>query len=117
MSILSNSSASEQLTSKVDRFFNRHRISALLKKSNFFKECGFTCLELFKFIFLLVFNQTTSKFVRGFRMLTLGWSDGNTFIPLCFSLLSSHKKSNRYVEMTRSSASMASAGISKCFAK
>jgi hypothetical protein len=29
-------------------------------------------------------------------MLTLGWSDGNTFMPLAFSLLSSHKKSNRY---------------------
>lgn len=34
--------------------------------------------------------HTTGKFVRGFRMLTLGWSDGNTFVPLCFSLLSSH---------------------------
>lgn len=31
--------------------------------------------------------------------MTLGWSDGNTFIPLCFSLLSSAKKSNRYTEM------------------
>lgn len=33
-------------------------------------------------------------------MLTLGWSDGNTFVPLCFSLLSSHNKSSRYVEMS-----------------
>jgi hypothetical protein len=32
-------------------------------------------------------------------MLTLGWSDGNTFVPLCFSLLSSHNQKNRYVEM------------------
>ncbi|WP_131820603.1 transposase [Desulfoscipio geothermicus] len=44
-------------------------------------------------------DHTTGKFVRGFRMLTLGWSDGNTLVPLCFSLLSSHKKSNRYAEM------------------
>jgi hypothetical protein len=28
-------------------------------------------------------------------MLTLGWSDGNTFLPLSFSLLSSEKESNR----------------------
>jgi hypothetical protein len=46
-----------------------------------------------------VHDHTTGKYVRGFRMLTLGWSDGNTFVPLCFSLLSSHKKSSRYVEM------------------
>lgn len=184
MSIVSKSSASEQrLTSKIDYFFQEHHIGSLLKKSNFVKECGFTCLQLLKFIFSLVFGQknlyqtlqkgdvadrpgkdtvyrflnssrynwrrfllllgcgliesklnpltdedrekvlivddslfsrsrskavellakvhdhTTGKYVRGFRMLTLGWSDGNTFIPLCFSLLSSAKKSNRYTEM------------------
>jgi hypothetical protein len=183
MSILPKSSASEQITSKVDHFFREQRIGSLLKQSNFVKECGFTCLEILKFVFLLVFNQknlyqtllkgdsathlgkdtvyrflnssrynwrrfllllgnqlidtklapltsedrvnvfilddslysrarskavellanvhdhTTGKYVRGFRMLTLGWSDGNTFVPLCFSLLSSSKASNRYVEM------------------
>ncbi|MGI6332968.1 MAG: IS4 family transposase [Zhaonellaceae bacterium] len=31
------------------------------------------------------------KFYKGFRMLTLGWSDGATFIPVDFSLLSSTK--------------------------
>jgi len=30
-------------------------------------------------------------------MLTLGWSDGNSFIPLCFSLLSSEKSENKIV--------------------
>jgi len=29
-------------------------------------------------------------------MLTLGWSDGGTFLPLAFSLLSSDKEKNRY---------------------
>ena len=43
--------------------------------------------------------RTTGKFVRGFRMLTLGWSDGNTFIPLAFSLLSSEKKKHRFQEV------------------
>lgn len=38
-----------------------------------------------------VFDHTTHKFVKGFRMLTLGWSDGNTFLPISFSLLSSQK--------------------------
>src|SRR5699024_5269302 len=29
------------------------------------------------------------RFYKGFRMLTLGWSDGATFLPVDFSLLSS----------------------------
>lgn len=47
----------------------------------------------------LVHDHTTGQFIRGFRMLTLGWSDGNTFIPLAFSLLSSAKKKNRFQEI------------------
>ncbi len=49
-----------------------------------------------------VHDHTTGKFVKGFRMLTLGWSDGNTFIPLAFSLLSSEKKKNRFQEINSS---------------
>jgi len=41
-----------------------------------------------------VFDHTTHKYVKGFKMLTLGWSDGNTFIPAAFSLLSSANESN-----------------------
>jgi hypothetical protein len=40
-----------------------------------------------------VFDHTTHKFVKGFKMLTIGWSDGSTFLPVAFSLLSSrHEK-------------------------
>ncbi len=42
-----------------------------------------------------VHDHTTNTYVRGFRMLTLGWSDGNSLIPLTFSLLSSAKETNR----------------------
>jgi len=41
-----------------------------------------------------VFDHSMHKYVKGFKMLTLGWSDGNTFIPVSFSLLSSAKESN-----------------------
>lgn len=34
-------------------------------------------------------DPTTGRYFKGFRMLTLGWSDGASFIPLAFSLLSS----------------------------
>jgi hypothetical protein len=38
-----------------------------------------------------------AKYVRGFRLLTLGWTDGRTFISLIFRHLSSENK--RYMEM------------------
>ena len=45
-----------------------------------------------------VYDHVEHKYVRGFRMLTLGWSDGNTFLPLAFSLLSSAQEKNRINE-------------------
>lgn len=36
-------------------------------------------------------DHATGAYYKGYRMLTLGWSDGHTFIPLDFSLLSSIK--------------------------
>ena len=39
------------------------------------------------------FDHAKNRYCKGFRMLTLGWSDGQTFIPLDFALLSSSKSS------------------------
>ena len=48
-----------------------------------------------------VFDHTTNTYIKGFRMLTLGSSDGNSFLGLDFALLSSVKKSNRFTEITK----------------
>ena len=45
-----------------------------------------------------VFDHVTKKFVKGFRMLTLGWSDGNSFLGIDFALLSSADEKNRHRE-------------------
>jgi len=47
-----------------------------------------------------VHDHTVNRFVKGFRLLTLGWSDGHTFVPVDFALLSSAKKENRYNEVS-----------------
>jgi hypothetical protein len=39
------------------------------------------------------------KYIKGFRMLTLGWSDCNSFLGLDFALLSSAKEKNRHNEI------------------
>ena len=34
------------------------------------------------------------KYIKGFRMLTLGWSDGNSFVPIAHRLMSSSDDKN-----------------------
>jgi hypothetical protein len=46
-----------------------------------------------------VFDHSKNIFFRGFRMLTLCWSDGNTILPFSFSLLSSSDQKNTLVPM------------------
>lgn len=49
-----------------------------------------------------VHDHTTGKMVKGFSMLTLGWSDGYSFVPVDFDMLSSANDSNRLTEMDSS---------------
>ena len=41
-----------------------------------------------------VFDHCSMKYRSGFRMLTLGWSDGNSFLPVSHSLLSAAEDKN-----------------------
>ena len=45
-----------------------------------------------------VYDHAKHKYRFGFRMLTLGWSDESTFLPVNSILLSSEKKKNRVRE-------------------
>nr|WP_244555868.1 transposase [Paenibacillus macquariensis] len=46
-----------------------------------------------------VFDHSMGKFTKGYTMLTLGWSDGFSFAPLNFVMLSSAKLTNQICEM------------------
>lgn len=46
-----------------------------------------------------IYDHVSHRFLRGFQLLTLGWSDGYSFAPLDFSVMSSVKKENRYQEI------------------
>ena len=52
-----------------------------------------------KYVELLsrVFDHNDKKYYRGFRMLTLGWSDGISFLPVSFALLASSNEKHRIV--------------------
>ena len=45
-----------------------------------------------------IYDHVFHKYLRGFQLLTLGWSDGFSFAPLDFSMMSSSNKENRYNE-------------------
>lgn len=46
-----------------------------------------------------VFDHVSGRFIRGYSLLTLGWSDGYSFVPIDFTLLSSPNVKNRLCEM------------------
>lgn len=47
-----------------------------------------------------VFDHCSRTYKRGFRLLTLGWSDGNSFVPINSCLLASNKDKNVHCEAT-----------------
>ena len=172
----------KQISKSIKSFFTRFHISSVLKASNAYKKKGIPVIEVFQYLFLLIFSNrsmymslitgrntpgfakdTVYRFMKmiqinwirfttllasriikdaivpldskerknvliiddsmfernrskkvellakaydhanhryrfGFRMLTLGWSDGSTFLPVNSVLLSSENKKNRVNE-------------------
>ena len=172
----------KQISKSIKRFFTRFHVSSALKASNAYKTKGFPVIEIFQYLFLLIFSNrsmymslltgrntpnfakdTVYRFMKmvqinwirfttilasriinnailpldsedranvliiddsmfernrskkvelltkiydhakhkycfGFRMLTLGWSDGSTFLPVNSILLSTENKKNRINE-------------------
>jgi hypothetical protein len=48
-----------------------------------------------------VFDHAEKRFIRGFRLLSVCWSDGVSLLPLDFALLSSRDKKNRFQGITK----------------
>lgn len=77
-SILPETTTAENKSANhVANFFKEHMLGQTIKKSNFtnFSRSRSKAVELLA----RVYDHVEHKYVRGFRMLTLGWSDGNTF--------------------------------------
>jgi hypothetical protein len=73
----------------INQLTSKDRVNVLIADDSLYDRSRSKKVELLS----RVFDHTTHKFVKGFKMLTIGWSDGNTFLPAAFSLLSSqHEK-------------------------
>lgn len=47
------------------------------------------------------FDHDKHQYIAGYRGLTLGWTDGNTFLPVNFALMSTHKEQNIIGQRTK----------------
>ena len=72
------------------------RRNAFIIDDSIFERSGSTKVELLA----KVYDHAKHRYTRGFRMLTLGWSDGVTMIPVNSCLLSTENERNRLNEST-----------------
>ncbi len=94
-SITQSTQNDKQISKSIKRFFTRFHISSALKAANvliiddsMFERNRSKKVELLA----KVYDHAKHKYRFGFRMLTLGWSDGSTFLPVNSILLSTESK-------------------------
>lgn len=86
--------ASTVIKERIEDLTSEDRVNVFIVDDSLFERARSKFVELLA----RVKDHTDGKFKKGFRMLTLGWSDGNTFCPLSFAHLSSDDKKNCYCE-------------------
>ena len=80
-------SFSAEAVSKTKALTTSQRVNVLIVDDSTFSRNRSKAVELLA----RFWDHAEQCYYKGFRMLTLGWSDGHTFLPLDFSLLSSTK--------------------------
>lgn len=88
-------SLSTQVISGFGRLTSKSRVKVFIIDDSLYSRAKSKKVELLSW----VHDHTTGKMVKGFSMLTLGWSDGYSFIPVDFDMLSSANDSNRLTEI------------------
>jgi hypothetical protein len=89
------------LAVQVCRFFSRltgeTREKVLIFDDSTYDRSRSKAVELLAWIF----DHTSRKSLKGFKLLTLGWSDGASFLPLDFILCSSAKAEKRLQDVNK----------------
>ena len=84
----------QRLFSILNRLTNDDRESVLIIDDSTYDRSRSKLVELLS----KVYDHSTGRFLKGFRMLTICWSDGASCLPLDFSLLSSREAKKRICE-------------------
>lgn len=85
-----------KVTAAFDTLTRPERVKVLILDDSVIKRNRSKSVELLA----RVFDHVEHKCQKGFTLLTLGWSDGYSFIPTGFNMLSSPNKNNRYNEVS-----------------
>lgn len=85
-----------KVTTAFDHLTKPNRVKAFVLDDSVVKRNRSKKVELLA----RVYDYAEHKFQRGFSMLTLGWTDGYSFVPVGFNMLSSANKSNRYQKIS-----------------
>ena len=85
-----------KVTTAFDALTRPERVKVLILDDSVIKRNRSKAVELLA----RVYDHVEHKCQKGFTLLTLGWSDGYSFIPTGFNMLSSASKSNRYNEVS-----------------
>lgn len=81
-------------TSSINKLTDEERVNVLIIDDTMFERSSSKKVELL----CKVYDHAKNKYKSGFRLLTLGWSDGNTFLPVNSCLLSSANSKTRINE-------------------
>jgi len=81
---------SGEVVKAVEPLTGDDRVNAFIVDDNLFERTSCRKIELGS----RVFDHTAMRCTKGYRLMTLGWTDGNTFLPVNGSLLTSSKESN-----------------------
>lgn len=81
---------SQEVASSIEPLTDDSRVNAFIVDDSLFERTSCKKTELGS----RVFDHTEMRYRKGFRLMTLGWTDGNTFLPVNSCLLASSKDSN-----------------------
>jgi len=81
---------SKKVVNKVEPLTDDERVNAFIVDDSLFERTSCKKTELGS----RVFDHTSMKYRKGYRLMTLGWTDGNTFLPINSCLLASSKERN-----------------------
>lgn len=84
-----------KVTVAFDLLTSPNRFKALVLDDSVIDRNRSKAVELLAF----VFDHVIGKSVKGFNLLMLGWTDGFSFIPVAFNMLSSAKQEKRFREI------------------
>ena len=81
---------SREVSKTIEPLTGEDRINAFVVDDSLFERTSCKKTELGS----RVFDHASMRYTKGYRLMTLGWTDGNTFLPINSSLLASSKTSN-----------------------